>query len=59
MADFLQAYLAQNEEDSYKWRQAYITTFLEKDIPNLGFSIPPPANSPLLADVSPLPWTNI
>lgn len=35
------SYLANNDEDSFLWRQAYITTFLERDIPNLGFHIPP------------------
>jgi predicted AAA+ superfamily ATPase len=35
------SYLAATEEDSFFWRQSYITTFLERDIPNLGFSIPP------------------
>jgi predicted AAA+ superfamily ATPase len=35
------SYLAQTEEDSFLWRQSYITTFLERDIPNLGFQIPP------------------
>lgn len=35
------SYLAETEEESYLWRKNYITTFLEKDIPNLGFSIPP------------------
>lgn len=35
------SYLAENESDSFFWRQNYITTFLERDIPNLGFSIPP------------------
>jgi uncharacterized protein len=34
------SYLAQTEEDSFLWRQSYITTFLERDIPNLGFQIP-------------------
>jgi uncharacterized protein len=38
---FPKAYLASTDEDSYLWRQAYITTFLERDIPSLGFSIPP------------------
>ena len=38
---FPRSYLASNEGDSYLWRQAYITTFLERDIPNLGFQIPP------------------
>ncbi len=38
---FPRSYLADNEEESYLWRQAYITTFLERDIPSLGFQIPP------------------
>lgn len=37
---FPKAYLAGNEEDSYLWRQSYISTYLERDIPNLGFQIP-------------------
>lgn len=37
------SYLAESEEDSFNWRKNYITTFLEKDIPNLGINIP--ANS--------------
>ncbi len=35
------SYLATREEDSYRWRQSYITTFLERDIPTLGFNVPP------------------
>lgn len=35
------SYLANTDEDSFLWRQSYITTFLERDIPNLGFLIPP------------------
>ncbi len=38
---FPRSYLAETDEDSYLWRQNYITTFLERDIPNLGFNIPP------------------
>jgi len=34
------SYLATNEEESYLWRQGYVTTFLERDIPSLGFQIP-------------------
>lgn len=37
---FPRSYLARDDRDSYIWRQQYITTFLERDIPNLGFSIP-------------------
>jgi len=35
------SYLSNNDEDSFLWRQSYIGTFLERDIPNLGFQIPP------------------
>jgi predicted AAA+ superfamily ATPase len=34
------SYLADNEELSFLWRQNYIRTFLERDIPNLGFGAP-------------------
>lgn len=37
---FPRSYLADSDENSYRWRQEYITTFLERDIPNLGFNIP-------------------
>ena len=32
--------LADDEEVSYQWREDYIRTFLERDIPQLGFQIP-------------------
>ncbi|MBS0626189.1 MAG: ATP-binding protein [Verrucomicrobia bacterium] len=35
------SFLAQDDEMSFLWRQSYITTFLERDIPSLGFQIPP------------------
>ena len=38
---FPKAYLASSTEASYRWRKAYIKTYLEQDIPNLGFSVPP------------------
>lgn len=38
---FPKSYLAKNDEDSFLWRNDYVQTFLERDIPNLGFSIPP------------------
>ncbi|MFU7503090.1 MAG: ATP-binding protein [Candidatus Tisiphia sp.] len=34
------SYLAKSDKLSFLWRQNYIKTFLERDIPNLGFSIP-------------------
>lgn len=37
---FPKSYLAKSDEESYVWRQAYISTFMERDIPNLGFNIP-------------------
>lgn len=36
------SYLAKNEPHSFEWRSSYITTFLERDIPNLGINIPAP-----------------
>ncbi|MFA6527574.1 MAG: ATP-binding protein [Candidatus Babeliales bacterium] len=35
------SYLADTDLESYTWRQTYISTFMERDIPNLGFDIPP------------------
>ncbi len=37
---FPQSYLAESEQLSDAWRSAYVTTFLEQDIPNLGITIP-------------------
>jgi len=34
------SYLAKSDEIGTAWRKAYISTFLERDIPSLGFSIP-------------------
>ncbi|MBI2603169.1 MAG: ATP-binding protein [Deltaproteobacteria bacterium] len=34
------SYLAQSDQESYAWRQAYISTFMERDIPSLGFNVP-------------------
>jgi len=35
------SYLATSDDDSAAWRQDYIRTFLERDIPALGIQIPP------------------
>ena len=37
---FPRSYLARGERDSLQWRQDFIATFLERDIPNLGLQIP-------------------
>lgn len=37
---FPKSYLAENDEQSFDWREFYIRTFLEQDIPNLGINIP-------------------
>jgi uncharacterized protein len=37
---FPRSYLAESEHSSFKWRQDFIRTFLERDIPQLGISIP-------------------
>lgn len=39
---FPRSYLAKSDGDSYKWRESYVQTFLERDVPNLGFKVPPP-----------------
>ncbi len=36
---FPKSYLAKNHEQSLKWRKAYITSFIERDLPALGLSI--------------------
>ena len=36
------AYLARSNQVSFQWRQDFITTFLERDIPNLGIRVPSP-----------------
>ena len=38
---FPPAFLADSEEASWAWRDAYVRTFLERDIPALGIRIPP------------------
>jgi uncharacterized protein len=37
---FPRAFLAPSDEDSAAWRAGFIRTFLERDIPQLGFAIP-------------------
>ena len=37
---FPKSYLAESSNQSMEWRKEYIATFLERDIPNLGFQIP-------------------
>ena len=38
---FPDSYLAPSPEDSYNWRKSYIRTYLERDIPALGFNVHP------------------
>jgi predicted AAA+ superfamily ATPase len=37
---FPRSYLADSEEESMAWREGYIRTYLERDIPQLGLTIP-------------------
>ncbi|MBU4001425.1 MAG: ATP-binding protein [Proteobacteria bacterium] len=39
---FPDSVLAIDDEDSFAWRHDFIRTFMERDIPNLGFNIPIP-----------------
>lgn len=38
---FPRSYLAESDPKSYAWRQAYIITFMERDVPSLGFNVSP------------------
>ena len=38
--NFPRAFLAENQEIAARWREDFIQTFLERDIPNLGLQIP-------------------
>ena len=38
---FPRSFLAPSDEDSLAWREAFIQTFLARDIPQLGISVPP------------------
>ncbi len=38
---FPRSFLAKSEEDSYSWRENFLRTFLERDLPQLGIFIPP------------------
>jgi hypothetical protein len=40
---FPRAFLARTNNDSAAWRQNFVRTFLERDVPNLGITIPPVA----------------
>jgi len=37
---FPRSYLAESNDTSYRWREAFVTTFLERDLPQLGIRIP-------------------
>jgi len=37
---FPRSYLAKSETDSFAWREGFIRTFLQRDIPQLGINIP-------------------
>ena len=40
---FPRSFLAASDEDSFAWREGFVRTYLERDLPQLGFRIPPPA----------------
>jgi uncharacterized protein len=41
--EFPLSFLARTSDDSFIWRQQFIQTFLERDVPQLGIGIPAPA----------------
>lgn len=40
---FPKSFLADSDDDSLAWREGFISTFLQRDIPLLGIRVPPPA----------------
>lgn len=38
---FPRSYLAESQDDSFLWREGYISTFLERDLPSFGFDVSP------------------
>ncbi|MAE70707.1 MAG: hypothetical protein CME06_09590 [Gemmatimonadetes bacterium] len=40
---FPRSFLAASNDDSFAWREGFVRTFLERDIPELGLSVPPTA----------------
>jgi predicted AAA+ superfamily ATPase len=38
---FPRSYLAASDEDSFLWREGYIATYLERDLPSFGFDVSP------------------
>lgn len=40
---FPRSFLASSDEDSLSWREGFVLTFLARDIPQLGISVPPAA----------------
>ncbi len=40
---FPRSFLAASDEDSFAWREGFVRTYLERDLPQLGFRIPQPA----------------
>jgi len=37
---FPRSFLAESDESSHAWRESFILTFLERDLPQLGFNVP-------------------
>jgi len=52
------SYLASNHQQSLLWRQNYIATFLERDIPQLGINIPANTLRRFLDYVMSLSWSS-
>ena len=51
---FPKSFLAEDEPRSVKWREDFMQTFLERDMPMLGIQVPPETLAPVLDDVGAL-----
>ena len=56
---FPRSYLAETEEDSFLWREGYISTFLERDIPSFGFNCASQNNASILDNALSLSWATL
>ena len=49
---FPQSFLSDSDETSLLWRESFLSTFLERDFPNLGINVPPPILRRLLTMIA-------
>jgi uncharacterized protein len=56
---FPRSFLARSEDDSFRWRTELIRTYLEREIPSLGFTPPGGDDAAFLDDARALSWASV